>query len=174
MEEQSVVAKEQTEGRFPNRYVALIVRFLLGGLFLLSSLGKLVDIQRHSVAVVYNYEMLPDSLAIVFGWALPFIELLCGLGLLFGVLTRLSSFGTALLSISFFVSKAILLSRGSDIECGCFGAVASTLASVTIYLDPAILLMSLAVMLSPQSSRHWVSFAKRMRGVCGDKLDLIW
>ncbi len=174
MEERSVVAKEQTAGRFPYRYVVLISRVILGGLFLLSSLGKLVDIPRYSVAVVYNYEILPDSLAIVFGWALPFIELLCGLGLLFGILTRLSSLGTALLSISFFITKAILLSRGSDIECGCFGAIASTLASVTIYLDPAILLMSLAVLLSPRSSRDWVSFGKRLRGFWGDKLDLIW
>ncbi|HME44125.1 MAG TPA: MauE/DoxX family redox-associated membrane protein [Syntrophorhabdales bacterium] len=159
---------------FANRYVILAFRFVLGGAFLLSSSDKLVDIQRYSVAVVYNYELLPDALAVIFGWALPFIELLCALGLLFGVLTRLSSFGTTLLSISFFIAKGILLSRGVDIECGCLGAIAKTHASVTIYLDPAILLMSLTILLSPQSSRHWVSFAKWLRREWRDKLDLIW
>ena len=154
--------------------MVLAFRFVLGGAFLLSSSDKLVDIQRYSVAVVYNYELLPDALAVVFGWALPFIELLCALGLLFGVLTRLSSLGTTLLSISFFIAKGILLSRGVDIECGCLGAIVKTHASVTIYLDPAILLMSLTVLLSPQSSRHWFSFGKRLRPEWRDKLDLIW
>ena len=157
-----------------SRYVTLIVRFVLGGTFLLTSFGKLVDIQHYSVAVVYNYELLPDSLAIAFGWVLPFIELLCALGLIFGVLTRLSSLGTTLLSISFFAAKAILLSRGVDIECGCLGALATTHASLTIFLDPAVLLMSLTVLLSPQSSRHWVSLAKRLRREWRDRLDLIW
>lgn len=176
MEERSVFAGRQTIwGRwFANPYVILAFRFVLGGIFLLSSFGKLVDIERYSVAVVYNYELLPDSLAIIFGWALPFIELLCALGLLFGVLTRLSSLGATLLSISFLIVKGILLSQGVDIACGCFGAVASTHASVTIYLDAAVLLMSLMVMLSPQSSRHWVSFANRLRRGWRDKLDLVW
>jgi hypothetical protein len=176
IEERSVIAEGQTVWgtRLANRYVVLIFRFVLGGTFLVTSFGKLVDIQHYSVAVVYNYELLPESLAIAFGWALPFIELLCALGLIFGVLTRLSSFGTASLSISFFVAKAILLSRGVDIECGCLGALATTHASLTIYLDPAVLLMSLTVLLSPQSSRHWVSLANRLRRESRDKLDLIW
>jgi len=176
IEEQSVIAQTQTTfgARLAGRYVILIFRFLLGGTFLLTSFGKLVDIRHYSVAVVYNYELLPDSLAIVFGWALPFIELSCALGLIFGVLTRLSSLGTTLLSISFFVAKAILLSRGVDIECGCLGAIAKTHASVTIFLDPAALLMSLTVLFSRQSSRHWVSFAKRLRPEWRDRLNLIW
>jgi uncharacterized membrane protein YphA (DoxX/SURF4 family) len=113
-------------------------------------------------------------LAYALGWALPFIELSCALGLLFGVLTRLSSLGTALLSASFLVAKVIVLSRGMDIECGCFGAVVSTMASWSIYLDPIVLILSLAVLLSPGPSRHWVSLGSKLPETWKRALDRVW
>jgi uncharacterized membrane protein YphA (DoxX/SURF4 family) len=160
-----------------NRSTILIFRLVLAGTFLLSSFGKLVDINRYSIAPIVDFEILPVSLAHVFGMILPFIELLCALGLLLGVLTRLSSVGIALMSVSFFTVKAILLWNGSDVACGCFGAVVTTLISDTIYLDPPIFLMSLIIALSPPASRHWVSLWKRLSSghiKWSDKLDFVW
>jgi len=157
-----------------NRYAILVCRFVLAGTFLVSSLGKLVDIEHYSVAMVYNFGILPRALAYALGWTLPFIELSCALGLLFGVLTRLSSLGTALLSASFLVAKVIVLSRGMDIECGCFGAVVSTMASWSIYLDPIVLILSLAVLLSPGRSRHWVSLGSKLPETWKRTLDRVW
>jgi uncharacterized membrane protein YphA (DoxX/SURF4 family) len=154
--------------------MALVFRFVLAVTFFISSVGKLVDIEHYSVAMVYNMDILPGPLAIGFGWALPFIELACGFGLLFGVLTRLSALGITLMSISFFITKAILLSRGGDVECGCFGAIGSTMASWSIYLDPTILVLSLWVFLSPSSSRHWVSLGKKLPEGVRNKLNAIW
>jgi uncharacterized membrane protein YphA (DoxX/SURF4 family) len=159
---------------FENRYVMLIFRMVLAATFLVSSFGKFVDIRHYSVAMVYNFDILPGPLAIGFGWALPFIELACGLGLLFGVLTRLSALGIALLSISFFITKVILLSRGMDVECGCFGAIGSTMASWSIYLDPAILVLSVTILFASRRSRHWVSLGRRLPGKWSDKLNLVW
>ena len=150
------------EKLFENRYVILAFRLVLGLTFLVSSFGKLVDIEHYSVAMVYNFDILPGPLAIGFGWALPFIELACAIGLLLGVLTRLSALGIGLLSVSFFVTKVILLSRGTDVECGCFGAIGSTMASWSIYLDPAILLLSMTLLFSSRQSRHWVSLGRKL------------
>ncbi len=162
------------EKLFENRYVILAFRLVLGLTFLVSSFGKLVDIEHYSVAMVYNFDILPGPLAIGFGWALPFIELACGIGLLLGVLTRLSALGISLLSVSFFITKVILLSRGTDVECGCFGAIGSTMASWSIYLDPAILLMSVTVLFSSRPGRHWVSLGRRLPDKWREKLDLVW
>jgi uncharacterized membrane protein YphA (DoxX/SURF4 family) len=142
--------------------VILAFRLVLGGTFLLGSIGKLVDIEHYSVAMIYNLEILPGPLAVAFGWALPFIELSCALGLLCGILTRLASLGIVLMSTSFFVVKVILIMRWGDVECGCFGAIGSTMASWSIYLEPPIFLMALAVFLSDQSGRHWVSLGQRL------------
>jgi putative oxidoreductase len=149
-------AKENTlRAILNNRYLTLLFRIVLAGIFLVSSYGKLVDIERYSVDAIYNFAILPMWLARPFGLVMPFIELLCGLGLLFGVLTRLSGLGAALMSLAFFIAKAIVLSQGRVIDCGCFGAIVETLASVTIYMDIPMLLMGLVVMFS--SSRHWLA-----------------
>jgi hypothetical protein len=151
-----------------------VFRFILAVTFLVSSFGKFVDIEHYSVAMVYNMKILPGPLAIGFGWPLPFLELACGFGLLFGVLTRLSALGVALLGISFFITKVILLLRGSDAECGCFGAIGSAMASWSIYLDPGLFVLSAAVLLSPEQSRHWLSLGSRLPRNWRNKLNLLW
>ena len=154
-------------GMLKDRRVILALRMALAAIFLASAAGKLIDIDRYSIRAVYEFNILPGSLARVYGFALPFIELICALGLLFGVLTRLSALGIGALSVSFFVAKGIILLRGQDIACGCFGPITSTLASVSIYADPPIVLMSLAVMLSPDFSRKWFSVGKRLSAKAG-------
>jgi uncharacterized membrane protein YphA (DoxX/SURF4 family) len=155
-----------------NRYVTLAFRLLLAAVFLTSSYGKLVDIERYSVDAVYDFAILPMALARPFGLVMPFIELLCALGLLFGVLTRLSAFGIALMSLSFFIAKAIVLSQGRSIYCGCFGAVIDTLASVSIFMDIPMMLIGVAILSS--SSRHWAAISGLLPEEWKDKLRLIW
>jgi putative oxidoreductase len=157
-----------------NRGLILAFRLILAGVFLLSSFGKLVDIERYSVDAVYNFGILPMVLARPFGLVMPFIELLCGLGLLLGVLTRLSALGVALMSLAFFIAKAVVLSQGRTIECGCFGAVVDTLASVTIFMDIPMFLLSLVVMVSPSSARHWMAVGNRLSRMWKEKLNRVW
>ena len=157
-----------------NHVVVLIFRFVMAAFFLTSSYGKLVDIERYSVDAVYNFGILPMVLARPFGLVMPFIELLCGLGLLFGVLTRLSALGVGLMSLSFFIAKAIVLSQGRSIECGCFGAVIDTLASVTIFMDIPMMFLATVVMWAPSDVRHWVSIGKKLPPTWRDKLRQIW
>lgn len=157
-----------------NQYVVLIFRLVLALIFLLSSIGKLVDIERYSVDAVYNFGILPMFLTRPFGLVMPFIELLCALGLLFGVLTRLSAFGIGLMSIAFFIAKAIVLSQRRSIECGCFGAVVDTLVSDTIFMDLPMLFLSLVVTYAPSRTRHWAAFGKWLPQAWKDKLKLIW
>jgi putative oxidoreductase len=157
-----------------NSYVVLIFRFIMVAFFLTSSYGKLVDIERYSVDAVYNFGILPMALARPFGLVIPFVELLCGLGLVFGVLTRLSALGIGLMSLSFFIAKAIVLSQGRSIECGCFGAIVDTLASVTIFIDLPMVFLASVVMLAPSPIRHWISIGKKLPPAWKDNLHLIW
>jgi hypothetical protein len=113
-------------------------------------------------------------LARPFGLVMPFIEGLCGLGLLFGVLTRLSALGIGLMSLSFFIAKAIVLSQGRSIECGCFGAVIDTLASVTIFMDLPMVAMALVILFAPAKSRYWTSVGKLLPQSWKEKFYLVW
>ena len=175
--EQVAISKEGT-GWFravaANRTVVLVFRLVLASFFILSAFGKLVDIERYSVDAVYNFGVLPMVLARPFGLIMPFIELLCGLGLLFGVLTRLSALGIGLMSIAFFVAKAIVLSQGRGIDCGCFGAIIDTLASVTIFMDLPMLAFAAVIFFAPDSSRHWAAIGKLLPPAWKEKLRWIW
>ena len=157
-----------------NGYVVLIFRLIMALMFLVSSYGKLVDIERYSVDAVYNFGVLPMALARPFGLAMPFIEGLCGLGLLFGVFTRLGALGAGLMSLSFFIAKAIVLSQGRSINCGCFGAVIDTLASVTIFMDVPMMFFAIVVMVAPSKVRHWLAVGRWLPEGWKERLRLVW
>ena len=154
--------------------VVLCFRLILAAFFLTAACGKLVDIERYSVQAVYFFVILPFYLARPFGLALPFIELLCGLGLLFGVLTRLSALGIGLLSLSFFIAKAIVLSQGRSADCGCFGAFGDTLTSVTIFLDLPMMFLAMVVMWAPSDVRHWKTVGNVLPKTWRERLRFIW
>ena len=154
--------------------VVLCFRLILAASFLVAAFGKLVDIERYSVQAVYFFVILPFFLARPLGLALPFIELLCGLGLLFGVLTRLSALGIGLLSLSFFIAKAIVLSQGRSANCGCFGAFGDTLASVTIFLDIPMMFFAAVVMWAPSDVRHWKAVGNVLSRTWRERLRFIW
>lgn len=157
-----------------NRYLILSFRLVLGLIFLLSSIGKLVDLQG-SVDAVYGFNIFPLAFARFSGLVVPFIEGLMALALLFGVVTRLAALGASIMSIAFFLVKAhVLLIQGRQVDCGCFGALMSTMASVTIYMDIPMLIMGLVIIAAPASVRHWAAFGKWLPQVWKDKLDLIW
>ncbi len=168
----SVPMRKRWFGFVDNRYLALVCRLLLAAVFLLSASGKLVDIEAYSVDVVYDFGILPMWAARPFGLVMPFIELLCGLGMLGGVLTRLSAFGLSLMNLAFFIAKGSLLLQGRDIDCGCFGAIVGTLASFTIWLDIPQMLMAMVVLFS--LNRHWVAIGGLLPQAWKDKLHLVW
>jgi uncharacterized membrane protein YphA (DoxX/SURF4 family) len=164
----------EDSGRKTKKIVVLCFRLILAVSFLIAAFGKLVDIERYSVQAVYFFVILPFYLARPFGLVLPFIELLCGLGLLFGVLTRLSALGIGLLSLSFFIAKAIVLSQGRSADCGCFGAFGDTLASVTIFLDLPMMFFAIVVMWAPFDVRHWKSVGNMLPRAWRERLRFVW
>jgi hypothetical protein len=58
------------------------------------------------------------------------------------------------MSLSFFIAKGIALSQGRSIDCGCFGAVIDTLASVTIFLDLPMMFFATIVIGAPSEVNH--------------------
>ena len=156
------------------KIIVLCFRLILASSFIIAACGKLVDIERYSVQAVYFFVILPMFLARPFGLVLPFIELLCGLGLLFGVLTRLSALGIGLLSISFFIAKTIVFLHGRSVNCGCFGAFGDTLASVTIFLDLPMMFFAMVVMWAPSDVRHWKAVGNVLPKIWREKLRFIW
>ncbi len=101
-------------------YPTLISRLVLGGIFFLSGLTKL-GVPAAFTESINSYEMpLPAALVQIMAVGLPPLEILIGLGLLFGVLTRLWAGISTGLMIVFTIAMLQAAARGLDPNCGCF------------------------------------------------------
>lgn len=104
-----------------DQHTVLFGRTFLALVLLTASGAKLGNL-REFVGVVRNYRLLPESLVPFVGRALPAIESIVGVGLLFGILTSWVASAAAGLFLLFGGAVAINLLRGRrDISCGCFG-----------------------------------------------------
>lgn len=74
-----------------------------------------------TVRAVRAFQLLPEAVVPTFGHLLPVAEIVMGLCLLLGVLTRGVAVASALLLASFVVGIASAWARGLEIQCGCFG-----------------------------------------------------
>lgn len=109
----------------------IVLRIGLGAIFLFSSAGKIADPAAFA-AIVANYQLLPSPWVSATAVIFPWIEVTCGLALVFGRLER----GAALLvSLMMVVFIAIILYngyRGLNIACGCFSLAAKTPPNIAL------------------------------------------
>ncbi len=133
--------------------LSLVLRFLLGVMILVSAIPKFVDIEKNSVYLVYSYYILPMqpiNIARFAGLVIPFVELLAGLGLILGLLTRLSALVWLVMSVAYFAVKLdIIFVQGRIIPCGCFsGIFPNLLVTQSIGIDIIAILMCVQIILT--------------------------
>jgi len=100
--------------------VGLAARLILGGVLLVAGALKVGNLGE-SVNAVRGYQLLPWSLTVPVGYALPIIEIVVGLLLVLGLFTRWAALAGALLMTAFIIGIASAWARGIAIDCGCFG-----------------------------------------------------
>lgn len=101
-------------------WVGLVLRLVVGGVWIVASALKLPD-PAQSVAAVRGYQLLPGSLVTPVGQLLPVIEMVVGVMLVIGLLTRGAAVLSAILFVAFIIGIASVWARGINIDCGCFG-----------------------------------------------------
>jgi uncharacterized membrane protein YphA (DoxX/SURF4 family) len=131
---------------FKSDALSLVLRFVIGAVVLTAAIPKIMDIEKNSVYLIYSYSvfpMYPLNIARFLGTIGPFCEILIGLGLIFGVLTRLSAAGWGILSLAYLAIKLdIIFIQGRIIPCGCFaGIFPNLLVTQSIWIDIVSLLL---------------------------------
>ncbi len=114
-------------------WTSLGVRIVLGGVALWAGVAKVGDLET-SVRAVRAYDLLPGGLADVVGYGLPVVEVIIGLLLLAGLLTRYAALANAVLMVGFVIGVASAWARGLSIDCGCFGGGGEVDPDETQYL----------------------------------------
>ncbi|HEX8220236.1 MAG TPA: DoxX family protein [Chloroflexia bacterium] len=105
-------------------YFVLFARLCVGGVFVVSGLGKLAD-REGTTAAMSRYPFLPRGSGRFLGLVVPYLELVIGAMLVLGLLTRLAAVGAVLLFVVFTVLVVYDLTRGQQQSCHCFGRISA-------------------------------------------------
>ncbi|EKD38822.1 MAG: DoxX family protein [uncultured bacterium] len=103
----------------PAAWAFRVCRLLLGLVFVYASYDKILHPQAFAKAV-FNYQLLPDAAVNLTALVLPWLELLLGLCLFFGILLPGAIVTVTGLMVVFLGALAFNQIRGLDIHCGCF------------------------------------------------------
>jgi putative oxidoreductase len=97
-----------------------ILDVLLGGVFIYAGVLKALDPIRFGLDID-NYKILPWAVSVRLAFYLPWLEILCGLALVFRFLYR-GGLSILTVSVMVFIGATVAAkARGLDITCGCFG-----------------------------------------------------
>ncbi len=133
--------------------ISLVLRYVLGAFIPVSAVPKLIDIETNSVYVVYSYYILPIqpvNIARIAGLVVPYIELVIGIGLISGVLTKIWAVAWIVISLAYFSVKIdLIFVQGRIVPCGCFGGLfPNMLVTQSIWIDVMSIAFCAQIMLS--------------------------
>lgn len=129
------------------KYVVLLARLIIGGLFVYASIHKIADPEAFAVAI-RNYLVLPPAWSNLCALMLPWIELAAGSLLIVGIFTKPSALLTTGMLGVFLGAIIYAYSIGLNIDCGCFssGASEGKIGIFHILRDTSLFLTSLLVL----------------------------
>ncbi len=102
-----------------NDYIVAAIRIVLGFVLIIASIDKIADPNAFAVSIGY-YRIFNTTVILLIATILPWIELLCGMSLVFGVAVRGGSLLSFFMLVVFTAAVISGIIRGLDISCGCF------------------------------------------------------
>jgi putative oxidoreductase len=143
-----------------SKAAARLAAIALGAVFVAAAVVKIQDPPgfAHEVS---NYRLIPPIAVNPVALVLPWLEIFCGLALIFGPGRRAASALVLALLLVFIVGLGVNLARGRPVDCGCFSTAAEVrtpaerLASMRLAIarDIGFLLLAFGSFRAPVRSR---------------------
>ena len=132
-------------------WLVVLARCLVGGVFILSGVSKLLLAHAEVVALVQQYQVIPRWLAPVIAAGLPWLELGSGTALVIGFFTTPVALLIATQLIGFSLLMLVVLFLGIPIDdCGCFGNLGLRETPLQVLIRDLLLLVLLLPVLLRQ------------------------
>ena len=129
-------------------WVAVAARVLVGGLFVFSGISKLILPHGEVMALVKQYQVIPDFLVSPIAAGLPWFELASGTALCIGFLTTPAAWLVGIQLVSFSLLMVVVLVAQIPVDdCGCFGNLGIRETPLHVLIRDLILLGMLASVL---------------------------
>ena len=125
---------------FTNKYFLFSIRIILGLIFIYSAITKMVDL-NYFVKALENYKILPQETLNLFALVIPWIEMIIGIFLLLGFFVKESALVGSIMTGIFIVAVITALTRGLNIDCGCFGTGDGSKVGIMKLIEDFIILL---------------------------------
>jgi uncharacterized membrane protein YphA (DoxX/SURF4 family) len=104
------------------QWISLAARLAAGGFFVVAGLLKVASpVESGSAVAAYQISFINGSTAENIGYLLAPLELVLGLALIVGLMTRGAALLTTVLYLAYVAAVVSVWVRGITIDCGCFG-----------------------------------------------------
>ena len=124
-----------------------IVDLIVGGIFVYAGVVKVLDPVQFANDID-NYRTLPWFVSVRLAVYLPWLEIFCGLALIFRFLYRGGLLILTALILVFMGATIAAKARGLDITCGCFGHASKNWNFSTHLILDLLILLAAVVLLS--------------------------
>lgn len=101
-------------------WIGAAARLILGITYLVAGVLKARELEATRMDT-RAFQILSYDLANIWGTFMPFLEILLGVLLIAGLMTRMTAVLSGLLMIAFIIGISSVWARGIVIQCGCFG-----------------------------------------------------
>ncbi len=118
------------------------VRFILGCIFLASSIGKISSFHTFADEIL-DYQLISGKPAQVVAYILPFVELVVGLLCIMGFPLAPTSILAIFLLLVFTGAIVINLLRGRRFSCHCFGSSRAMIGPITAVRNLILIVLAL-------------------------------
>ncbi|MEE9500766.1 MAG: MauE/DoxX family redox-associated membrane protein [Candidatus Aminicenantaceae bacterium] len=139
-----------------NKSVLLVFRLVVGGVFIWAGLLKILDPLEFAQNIA-NYRVFSPDLSLLTAIVLPWLEILCGVLVIFGIFRSASSLLLSGLLAAFLVLIMVTIFRGLDVDCGCFGSLGRHVDYRLLLTDIVLLYLTLNIFVSSLSRRSATS-----------------
>ncbi len=140
----------------------LLVRCLLGGIFIYAAFGKINDVGGFAESIL-NYKLFSSTVATLVATILPWLELICGMSLILGIFQRTATILFIVLLIFFTAIVLWAIALGLDISCGCFSQnpEANKVGWMKILQNLSFLFLALFLLLQPEGKLTILNFLEK-------------
>ncbi len=133
-----------------------VVRVLIGVLFLVSGVEKLISPYQNFLYAIQAYQLLPGWAETAVARVFPWVELFVGIFMFLGLWTEAALKGALVLFAVFITVVGQALLRKLDIDqCGCFGQMMHLKLHVVIVLDSLCLFLTVLMLRYLHKTKQW-------------------
>lgn len=130
--------------------LTFVFRLIIGFVFIYAAIGKIADPQTFAKEIL-NYKIVGVELARAISIFLPWVEVIVGIFLVFGICSQTSALISTILLLLFTFAVLSAMIRGLNINCGCFTHYVEYVGWKKIIENFLLMLSSFYVFLYPQS-----------------------